>query len=97
MVVEEVLRRLNAMGFGYQATYYRTGGGAEVDLDLVLEGAFGLVAVEIKYTSTVDRRDFRGLRDFIAAHKARLGVVINNDAVPRIYEDRMVGMPFTCL
>jgi hypothetical protein len=95
MVVEEVLRQLNALGVGFQYAHYRTGGGAEVDL--VLEGAFGLVAVEIKYPSTVARRDLRSLRDFVTAHQARIGVVINNDLVPRVYEDRIVGVPFTCL
>jgi hypothetical protein len=39
----------------------------------------------------------RGLRDFVVAHKARLGLVINNDVAPRLYEDRIVGVPFTYL
>jgi uncharacterized protein len=95
MVVEEVLHQLNSLGAAYQYAHYRTGGGAEVDL--VLEGAFGLVPVEIKYTSTVGGRELRSLRDFVAAHKARLGVVINNDVAPRMYEERIVGVPFTCL
>jgi predicted AAA+ superfamily ATPase len=95
MVVEEVLRQLNALGVGHQYAYYRTGGGAEVDL--VLEGAFGLVGIEIKHTSTVGGRELRGLRDFVAEYKARLGVVINNDVAPRIYEDQIVGLPFAFL
>lgn len=70
-------------------------GGAEVDL--VLEGSFGRIAVEIKHTSTIGGRDLRGLRDYVAAHKARLGVVVNNDVTPRLYEDRIVGVPFTFL
>ena len=59
MVVEEILRQLNTLGVGYEYSYYRTGGGAEVDL--VVEGNFGRVAVEIKHTSTVGGRDLRGL------------------------------------
>lgn len=95
LVVEEVLRQLNALGVAHQYSYYRTSGGAEVDL--VLEGSFGLVGVEIKHTSTVGGRDLRGLRDFINGNKARLGVVINNDLAPRRYEDKIIGIPFTCL
>lgn len=49
-VVEEIIRQLGADGVAHQISYYRTGGGAEVDL--VLEGGFGLVAVEIKHSST---------------------------------------------
>lgn len=66
-------------------------------MDLVLEGTFGLVAVDIKYTSTVAGRDLRSLRDFVNGHQARAGVVINNDVAPRIYEERLVGVPFCYL
>lgn len=95
MVVEEIIRQLNARGVAHDYAYYRTGGGAEVDL--VLEGDFGSVAVEIKHTSTVGGRDLRGLRDFVREHKARLGVVINNDVEARQYEDGLIGLPFTWL
>lgn len=95
MVVEEILRQLNALGVAHEHSYYRTGAGAEVDL--VLEGRFGRVAVEIKHTSTVGARDLRGLRDFVTEHKARLGVVVNNDVVARRYEEDLIGLPFTWL
>jgi predicted AAA+ superfamily ATPase len=95
MVMEEMIRQLSALGIGHEYAYYRTGGGAEVDL--VLEGSFGRIAVEIKHTSTVGGRDLRGLRDYVVGHKARLGVVVNNDVAPRLYEDRIVGVPFTFL
>ena len=95
MVVEEILRQLNALGVASEASYYRTGAGAEVDL--VLEGHFGRVAVEIRHTSVVGPRDVRGLRDFVNEQKARLGVVINNDTVARRYDDRLIGLPFTWL
>ena len=89
------VRQLNALGVAHDCSYFRTGAGAEVDL--VVEGNFGRLAVEIKYTSTVSGRDLRTLRDFVAGHKARLGLVVNNDVVARRYEDRLVGLPFTWL
>ena len=95
MVVEEILRQLNAMGIAHDYTYYRTGAGAEVDL--VVEGNFGRVAVEIKHTSAVQLRDLRGLRDFVTVHGARLGMVINNDVSPRCYEGDLIGLPFALL
>ena len=95
MAVEEILRQLNALGAGHECFYYRTGGGAEVDL--VLEGAFGRVAVEIKHTSTVSARDLRGLREFVSEHKARLGLVITNDSSARTYEENILGLPFNRL
>ena len=95
IVVEEILRQLSALGVAHAYSYYRTGAGAEVDL--VVEGNFGRVAVEIKHTSTVGGRDLRSLRDFVTDHKARMGVVINNDLVARRYEDDLIGLPFTWL
>jgi predicted AAA+ superfamily ATPase len=95
MVVEEIVRQANAHGIAHEYSYYRTGGGAEVDL--VLEGNFGLVAFEIKHTATAPAREWRALHDFVAGHGARLGVIINNDVTPRLYEKRLVGLPFTFL
>lgn len=95
MVVEEILRQLSALGVAHEYSYYRTGAGAEVDL--VVEGNFGRVAVEIKHTSTVGGRDLRGVRDFVTEHKARVGVVVNNDVMARRYEENVIGLPFTCL
>ena len=80
---------------GYENSYYRTGGGAEVDL--VLEGDFGRVAVEIKHTSTPNTRDLRGLHDFVREQKARLGIVITNDSTARLYDQNTLGLPFTWL
>jgi predicted AAA+ superfamily ATPase len=95
MVVEEILRQLEAQGVAHECSHYRTGAGAEVDL--ILEGNFGLVAFEIKHTSTVNPRELRSLRDFVREQKARLGVVISNDIAPRLYEERILGIPFVFL
>ena len=95
MVVEEILRQLNALGVAHDYAYYRTGAGAEVDL--VVTGHFGRLAVEIKHNSTVSAGDLRSLGDFVAQQRARVGVLINNDALPRQYEQNLIGLPFTCL
>ena len=95
MVVEEILRQLNALGVEHEYSYYRTGAGAEVDL--IVEGRFGRVAVEIRHTSAVDARDLRSLRDFVTTYRARLGVVVNTDVAPRQYDDTLIGLPFTHL
>jgi hypothetical protein len=65
--------------------------------DVAIEGKFGRVAIEIKHTSTVGGRDPRALRDFVAEHKTRLGVVVNNDVLARRYEEGLIGLPFTWL
>jgi len=92
LVIEEILRGLGWRGLSVDYSYYRTSGGAEVDL--ILEGKFGKVPVEIKYGQTVDLKQLRGIRDFMIEHRAPFGVVINNDERVRFYDDNLIGMPF---
>lgn len=70
MVVEEILRQLAALGASVEYSHYRTSGGAEVDL--VLRGDFGLVAVEVKHGSDVDARVLRPLEVSVHAISRRL-------------------------
>ncbi|MDP2811735.1 MAG: hypothetical protein Q8O34_16480, partial [Rhodocyclaceae bacterium] len=70
-------------------------GGAEVDL--VLEGDFGLLPVEIKYAQSIAPRSLRPLRDFMAEHGCPLGLVISNDERPRLLDENIVGLPLGCL
>lgn len=95
MVIEEFNRQLVCTGEPFEAYYYRTSAGAEVDL--VLEDDFGLVPIEIKRGSAVDPRNLRGIRDFVAERSCRFGIVVNNDTAPRLYDERLVGVPFVFL
>ncbi len=94
-VIENILRGFNSLGVPYDYYYYRTGAGAEVDL--VLEGEFGLLPVEIKYGQTVSSRELRGIRDFIKERECRYGVVINNSDMATLYDDNLLGVPFGAL
>ena len=95
MVVEQVLRGLAVGGIACDHYHYRTAAGAEVDL--VLEGTFGLIPVEVKYPQTTRARELRPISDFIEDQDCRLGFVINNDERPRLHGPRLVGMPAACL
>jgi predicted AAA+ superfamily ATPase len=95
MVIEEIIRGLNCLGVGFDYYYYRTGGGAEVDL--ILEGDFGLVPVEIKYSQTIPLKQLKSLRDFVKERKCKFGIVINNDEMPRLYDHNIIGIPFACI
>jgi hypothetical protein len=91
LVVEEICRQLNQRGVGFDVFHYRTGGGVEVDL--VIEGAFGLVAVEIKLGQRVRLQTLRGFRDFIADHGCRFGMVLSNEELPRLIDENIAGLP----
>ncbi|OGR03599.1 MAG: hypothetical protein A2511_12725 [Deltaproteobacteria bacterium RIFOXYD12_FULL_50_9] len=95
MVVETLLRGFHSLGVALEYYHYRTSGGAEVDL--VLEGKFGLVPIEIKYGQQVSLKDLRGIRDFIKERDCRLGFVISNDEHVRRYDEKLIGIPCGCL
>jgi predicted AAA+ superfamily ATPase len=92
LAIEELIRQLHALGVGFDPYFYRTAAGAEVDL--ILDGDFGLVPIEVKYRSAVGRRELRPLRDFMAERGCRVGIVVNNDTEPRLYGEAVVGVPF---
>ncbi len=92
MVIEELFRGLNGRGIAFEASHYRSAAGGEVDL--VLEGDFGLIPIEIKHTQTVRIQQLQALDHFIADFKCGFGLVINNDERPRFYTERILGVPF---
>jgi predicted AAA+ superfamily ATPase len=94
MVIEEIIRQFRARGAPCEAYYYRTAAGAEVDL--VLEGDFGLVPVEIKRATTWPGRR-RALRDFIADYRCRQGFMIHAGERPERVEEQITAVPFTYL
>lgn len=91
MVVEELCRQLEQRGIDFDAYHYRVSGGAEVDL--VLEGAFGLVAIEIKLGQRVRLQSLLGLRNFVKDHDCRFGLVLSNEEQPRLIDPNVAGIP----
>jgi len=95
MVIETLLRNFNALGVGCACSHYRTSGGAEVDL--ILEGEFGLLPVEIKYGQQIQSRQLRSIRDFVREQDCRFGIVVCNiERVTRL-DEHIIAIPFGCL
>ncbi len=92
MVIEEIIRGFNCLGAGFDYYYYMTSGGAEIDL--VIEGDFGLIPIEIKYSQTVPKRQLVSLKTFIREKKCRYGIVINNGESPCLYDENIAAVPF---
>ncbi len=75
-VIEEIIKGLHAAGIiNWKAYYFRTRKGSEVDL--ILEGYFGILPIEIKYSSQVSLKQLRALSEFIEKHNTPFGLVIN--------------------
>jgi predicted AAA+ superfamily ATPase len=95
-VIEEILRNLMAVGVrNLSAYHFRTKAGAEVDL--ILEGAFGTLPVEVKHASHVRPAQVTSLVRFIEAHDLPLGVVVSRCARPSLITQSVIEIPVSCL
>ncbi|HCI49104.1 MAG: hypothetical protein A2977_00435 [Alphaproteobacteria bacterium RIFCSPLOWO2_01_FULL_45_8] len=91
-VIEELLKGLEStLVTNWQPFYYRTRNGAEIDL--ILEGPFGVLPIEIKYSSTVKLRQISSLIQFVEEHQFPLGIVINHGRSIEWIHDKIVQIP----
>ncbi len=76
-VIEEIHKGLKASFItNWQGYHYRTRSGVEIDL--ILQGEFGVIPIEIKYGSRVQLKNLKNLEDFVALHDCPFGILINN-------------------
>ena len=75
-VIEEIIKGLEATNAtNWDACYYRTRNGAEIDL--ILDGPFGTCPIEIKYGSHTPLKQLVTLNQFVEEHQLPFGVLIN--------------------
>lgn len=92
MVIENLLRGLTIQGLSFDYFHYRTSAGAEVDL--ILEGEFGLIPVEIKYGQKVPLRTLYGIQGFMKDFKCSYGIVISNTERIALINNNLINIPF---
>ena len=95
-VIEELIKGIqatNAHQWNYY--YYRTKNGIEVDL--ILEGRFGLLPIEIKAGSSTSIKDLKSLTYFIESQELPFGLVINNDTEIKLLSERIIQIPAACI
>ncbi len=91
-VIEELLQGLKAtQATSWDAYYYRTKNQAEIDL--IIEGPFGVLPVEIKYGSTVKRNNLRALQRFVIDNKLAFGILINQSEKVEWLTDEIAQLP----
>ncbi len=76
-VIEEIIKGLSAIETGrWNYYYYRTRNGAEVDL--ILDGVFGTLPIEIKFGTSTNLKQLTSLKKFTNENNLEYGLVINN-------------------
>jgi predicted AAA+ superfamily ATPase len=91
-IIEEIIKGLQAMMItGWDYRYYRTKNGAEIDL--ILEGDFGVLPIEIKYGLKTTRDQLTSLIKFINDNHVPLGMVINNSKEVILLAEKVIQIP----
>ncbi|MCK4378410.1 MAG: DUF4143 domain-containing protein, partial [Deltaproteobacteria bacterium] len=91
-VIEEIIRGLQTtMAAGLEFNYYRTIDKSEVDL--IIEGEFGLIPIEIKLNSTIKRQSLRGLENFIKDRQCSFGIIVNRGQRIELLTNKIVQIP----
>ena len=95
-VIEEILKGMQAtMIPKWDYYYYRTRNGAEIDL--VLEGSFGLLPIEIKFGASTSLKQLISLSRFVKERDLPFGIVINNAEEVKLLSKTIVQVPIGCI
>ncbi len=95
-VIEEILKGMHASNIArWDYSYYRTRNGAEIDL--ILEGSFGLVPVEIKFGVSTRLKQVTALTRFVQEHQLPFGIVMNQSSEIRMLSEHIIQIPASTL
>jgi len=91
-VIEEIIRGLQAtMATQLEFNYYRTIDKSEIDL--VIDGSFGTIPIEVKLNSIVNRKALRGLKNFLTDTKTNYAILINRGKRIELIADKIIQIP----
>ncbi|RLA65884.1 MAG: ATP-binding protein [Epsilonproteobacteria bacterium] len=90
-ITEQILKNLENSLIRHKAYFYRTNNQAEIDL--ILEGRFGIIPIEIKSGSTTSKGQLKTLSNFIKENKCPFGIVINNGTEIFKISDSIIQIP----
>lgn len=91
-IIEEIIRGFGCtMSPGIDFYYYRTRDKSEVDL--IVEGMFGVLPIEVKLGHKLHKRSLTGLKNFMSDTGAGLGIIVNNADRAEYLADNIVQIP----
>lgn len=91
-VIENIIKHLEVLPItNWKPSYYRTKHGAEIDL--ILEGHFGMLPIEIKLGQTTTQKQLRTLKAFLTENQLVLGVLINQADDIRMLTNNIIQLP----
>jgi predicted AAA+ superfamily ATPase len=91
-IIDEIIKGLEAkMLTGWEYHYYRTRNGAEIDL--IIDGDFGILPIEIKFGLKTDKSRLTSIRKFVMDNNLPLGIVVNNSEEVTMLADKIIQLP----
>ena len=91
-IIEQIIKHLDVLSINnWKSYFYRTKHAAEIDL--ILEGNFGLVPIEIKLGQTVTQKQLVTLKAFLLENKLPLGILINQGDEVRMLSENIIQVP----
>ena len=95
-IIEEIIKGVQCTSAtNWQYYYYRTKHGAEIDL--ILEGSFGVLPIEIKFGIATRPSQIISLKKFLTENSLPLGVVINNSTEVKALANNIIQVPATLI
>jgi len=93
-ISEEIIKGIQATeNVNWSYHYFRTRNGAEIDL--ILDGPFGTLPIEIKFGSAIKQRQIQTLQNFVYKNNLPLGIVINNSDDVQLIANHILQLPAT--
>ena len=91
VMILEIIKQLHYQKKKGELYYWRTHGGAEVDL--VWESPQGLLACEFKFSSTLHPKDLNGLKSFLEKYSCKEALVVGLFDKARKIDQRIKVLP----
>jgi predicted AAA+ superfamily ATPase len=95
-VIAEIYKQIKTFRLPLSCYHLRTSDGREVDL--LLEGADYFIAIEVKMSEHIDRRDirgFKGLRELLPK-PLKYRFVLSNDPETRYFDEGVIALHAAC-
>lgn len=91
-MIEEIIRGFQCtMQTNTDFNFYRTKDKAEIDL--IIDGTFGYIPIEIKLGTVIKQRQLKSLLTFIDDTKCKYGLLINNGQRIEVIADKIIQIP----
>ena len=91
-VIEEIIRGIQCtLKPGIDFNFYRTRDKAEIDL--IIDGPFGFIPVEVKLGTKLTQRMLGPLKTFLKETGTKFGILVNNSVKIELVADNIIQIP----